>query len=994
LVGRVEELQVLDAARVQAANGGSAVVLLGGEAGVGKTRLVAELAARCAAEGTRVLAGGCLPVGAGVLPYAPVVEALRPLPGDLGLDGVRTLAGPSWSELTHLLPTLGGPGGGPPGQAAQLRLFEVLLGLLGRLSEQAPVLLVVEDLHWADRSTRDLLAFLVRNLRRERVLLVVTYRSDQTQRAGLGPYLAELDRGGLVERRELPCLHRDQVVAQLSGILGAAPSADLADGIFARSEGNPFFTEELLQAAQMGSAGLPTTLRDLLMGRVEALSEPARHVLRVAAVAGRRVPHRLLAAVAALAEEQLTEALREAVAHQLLVVRAGEDGYGFRHALLQETVYADVLPGERARLHAGYARALSERPGAAVGVGSPAVAAAELAVHWDGAGEPARALPARVQAGLAAEQAHAFAEAARQYQRALELWELVSNPGRPAGLDRVDLLARTAEAAALTGAVQHAVGLLKEAVDQVDPAVEPVRAAVLLASLGLHRVLANDETDALGIFEQAEQLLAGAPPSAERARVLTSHARALALMWRSSEAIALCEEAIAVARAVGARAEETHALSTLGMCMDDLGELDRAIGLHLEARRIAEEVGDAEAIVRTYVNVSHALMLAGRERDALDDAREGYQRARQLGLERSTGSSVASNLVGRLLYTGRWEECERFIAERLTVDSWSTLYLHTYRVLLLTWRGEFAAAQEALEHAERLSLPTRRWSPWRARAELALWEGRHNEAAAAVAEGLRWCAQLDPDGVLPQVSSVWYPLALRLDADLAERAATRQAADEVAQARQRATPVVAGLDRLASLQAPQAPYPPVVCDLLQARAEQSRLEGSSDPERWRMAAAAWERLEHPFEAAYARFREAEALLTSGAPRAQVEAALRPAYQAAVALGAAPLRRELELLARRGQLRLKASGESAEGIDAEASSAARPLGLTRRELEVLRLLTAGRSNRQIAEALFISGKTASVHVTNILAKLGVHSRLEAAARARELGLDRTVDSSRR
>jgi DNA-binding CsgD family transcriptional regulator len=233
-----------------------------------------------------------------------------------------------------------------------------------------------------------------------------------------------------------------------------------------------------------------------------------------------------------------------------------------------------------------------------------------------------------------------------------------------------------------------------------------------------------------------------------------------------------------------------------------------------------------------------------------------------------------------------------------------------------------------------------------------------------------------------------------VEADRAEQAAVRQAADEVAEARRRAAPVIAELGRLASLEVPQARYPLVVNNLLLARAELSRLEGSSDSHQWRTAAAAWERLEHPFEAAYARFREAEALLTSGAPRAQAEEVLRPAYQTAVALRAAPLRRELEFLARRGRLRLKASAESAEGIKAEASSAARPLGLTPRELEVLRLLAAGRSNRQIAEQLFISGKTASVHVTNILAKLGVHSRLEAAARARELGLEHMVDSSRR
>jgi predicted ATPase len=218
-VGRVEELRTLEAARVRAANGEPAVVLVGGEAGVGKTRLVAELAARCAADGTRVLYGGCVPVGGDGLPYAPIVEALRPLPDELGVDAVRELAGPSWRELARLLPSLGEPEAGPAGQAAQARLFELLLGLLTRLSRQTPIALVVEDLHWSDQSTRDLLAFLVRNLRHNRVLLVGTYRSDEPRSDRLGPWLAELDRGGPVQRMELSRFDRAETVAQLVGIL-------------------------------------------------------------------------------------------------------------------------------------------------------------------------------------------------------------------------------------------------------------------------------------------------------------------------------------------------------------------------------------------------------------------------------------------------------------------------------------------------------------------------------------------------------------------------------------------------------------------------------------------------------------------------------------------------------------------------------------------------------------------------------------------------------
>jgi DNA-binding NarL/FixJ family response regulator len=984
-VGRVEELDVLEAALGRAMNSEPAVVLVGGEAGVGKTRLVAELAARCAADGTRVLTGGCVPVGDGALPYAPIVEGLRALVGDLGASAVRGLIGPSWPELARLLPALGESqaGGGPPSQASQARVFELLLGLLARLSKETPLLLVVEDVQWADRSTRDLLAFLVRNLRRERLLVVVSYRSDEPGTDWLGPFLAVLGRSGRAQRVELPRLDRAETAAQLVGILGAAPPAELVDAVFARSEGNPFFTEELLGSMRAGSGELPPTLRDLLLSRVHALPELARQVLAVVAMAGRRVPHRLLAEIAGLEDQLLVQALRAAVTGQLLVTRRGEDGYELRHALLAEVIEADLLPGERARLHATYARALTERPELADA--APAVAAAEVAVHWDAAGEWAQALPARVRAGLAAERAHAITEADHHYQRALTLWERVPEPGQPGGLDWVGLLARAAETAAFVAAPERAIALVERAIDGVDRTVEPVRAAVLLAQLGFDHKLAGREADSLAAFEAAERLLDGAPPSAERARVLAGHARELAATWHTTQAVSRCEEAIAVARAVGAGAVESHALSTLGACLDDLGELDRAIALHRQARRIAEQVGDAEAIVRTYTNLGHVLEVAGQIHDAIDDAREGYQRAHQLGLERATGSYVASNLAAGLLSTGQWEECARLTAALVEVDSLCPFHLHTTRGLLLTRQGEFTAARKEFDDAERLIPPAEQWSVWVGRAELALWDGRHEQAATAVAESLRWIAEHDPEGVPAELLCRCFASALQLEADRAEWAAAQRRADDLAEARQRAAPVIAELDRLSNSSSPQARIPVVVCGLLLARAEQSRLEGRSNPERWEAAAVAWERLAYPFEATYARLRQAEALLASGPHHKHAETVLRPAHQTAVALGAAPLRREIELLAQRGRLRLEDHADTAQAPAAPSPVAS--LGLTRREREVLALLAEGRTNRQIGQALFITEKTASLHVSHILAKLGVAGRGEAAAVAYRLSLDK-------
>jgi DNA-binding CsgD family transcriptional regulator len=979
LVGRTKELRILEVARARAANGQPAVVLIGGEAGVGKTRLVAELTAQDSSGETRTLAGGCIPVGEGDLPYAPIVEALRTLLAELGTDAMRGLTGPSWPELARLVPGLGKPKASPPGQASQTRLFELLLGLLGRLAVQVPVTLVVEDLHWADRSTRNLLAFLVRNLRRERVLLVITYRNDEPRQGQLGPYLAELDRSGRVDRMELARLDRAGVVAQVASILGATPDTELVDAIYARSEGNPFFTNELLEAVRTGSGELPTTLRDLLRGRIRVLPEQARYVLEAAVVAGRGVPHQLLARVAGLEDAVLVEALRSTVANQLLVTRPGGDGYNVRHALLREVVDADLLPGERAQLHASYARALAERPQLAGE--SQSMLAALLAAHWDAAGEPAQALPARVAAGSAAEQAHAFAEAARHYQRALALWAQVPDPDHPGGLDRIGLLTHTAQAMASTGATMDAIQLFEKALDQLDQAVEPVRTAVLLAYLGYQHSLTGDEPAALAAYQQAERLLGSARPSAEYARVLALHAQVLMTLWRGRQASPYCEEAIAVARSVGAPAEEAHALTTLGSCLEDQGEYDEAIGLHGEARRIAERIGDAETVVRSYNNLSFTLMTAGRQQEALAVAAEGLQRAREVGLERASGSALANNLAWALQAAGRWQECQQLTDDVLAGDHWCTPELHSIRSLLFTRRGDFPAAREEIELAEQTS-PADRNRAWLGRVELALWEGKLEQADPALGELLHWCAEREPDEIPPGLS-VRYPLALRLAADRAERGGARRLAEEVASAQRQAGPIVAELNQLADAKSPQARSPEVVCNLLLARAELSRLEGGSDPELWRTAAVAWEQSEHPFEAAYARFREAEALLTGGAPRARAEAALRPAHQTADKLQAGPLNRRIWQLAQRGRLRL----EEPMAAERPLASPAASLGLTRREGEVLALLAEGRTNRQIGRELFIAEKTASLHVSRILAKLGVASRGEAAAVAHRLGLDR-------
>ena len=467
-VGRAEELAALDAALARAAGGEPAVVLVAGESGVGKSRLLAEFATRASAAGGRVLTGECIELVEGELPYAPIVRMLR----SLDPEELSELAGTGRAELSPLIPeAVEATDPRPDEQFAQGRMFDLLLSLFGRLGERGPLVLVIEDLHWGDRSTRDFLAFLVRALRSERLLLVATYRSDELHRKHpLRPLLAEFDRVGRAERVELKRFSRLELVAQLAGILEEQPEGGLTDALFARSEGNPFFAEELL-AAGGRDGSLPETLRDALMVRVEALSEPSQEMLRLAAAAGRSVTHRLLAEVAERDELELQRALREAVANHVLVQEGSGETYAFRHALICEAINDDLLPGERSAVHLKLAQALAGDGSLSADAVGPA---AELAYHWQQAHDLPRALKASVEAGIQAERMRAPAEAAHQFENALGLWERVDDPEALTGTTLVELLRRAAERAHLAGAPSRALALARRALELTDPAGDPV----------------------------------------------------------------------------------------------------------------------------------------------------------------------------------------------------------------------------------------------------------------------------------------------------------------------------------------------------------------------------------------------------------------------------------------------------------------------------------------------------------------------------------------
>src|SRR4051812_22120754 len=467
LIGRAAELAALEAALADACLEQPSIAFVAGESGVGKTRLLAELECVARERDALVLIGDCVDLGESELPYVPLVSALRPLArsGDPALtDAVRAAVGP-------LLPGLGvasEPLEPSEDTGAQSRLFEGLLSLLDTLSSKQPVVLIIEDLHWADRSTRAALTFLAHSLIAERVLVVGSYRPDELHRRHpLRPLLAELERVPHARRIALTPLTHEELTDQLADIIGAAPEAELVERLWTRSGGNPLFTEELLATGVDGLGAAPDTLRDALMLRVERLSEPAQEILRLVA-AGQRLSHSVLAETSGLDERALRDALREAVDGHILV--ASDDGWHrFRHALLREVVDDDLLPGERAALHLALARALEpeidDRSGAAL--------IAAVAHHYAAAGDQPKALEWSVRAAAAAERVYAHGEARALLERALELWDRVPDAEERAGADRVTLLRRASAAARALGHPGRQLALTQAALDTLGPEPDP-----------------------------------------------------------------------------------------------------------------------------------------------------------------------------------------------------------------------------------------------------------------------------------------------------------------------------------------------------------------------------------------------------------------------------------------------------------------------------------------------------------------------------------------
>ncbi len=974
LVGRAEEIDRLADLTGLGRDPGGAVVL-GGDAGVGKSRLLAELRERVLRAGWQVLVGHCLDFGDSALPYLPFSEAF----GRLATEEPATAkslveASPAIGRLLPSRRLLADTADQPATDRAEL--FTAVHGGLSELGRSAPLLLIVEDVHWADQSTRELLTFLFTRQFDGPVAVVASYRSDDLHRRHpLRATLAEWGRLPGVTRLPLGPLDGADLRRLVRALHPEPLPGSEVQRIVERAEGNPFFAEELVAATEVGDGWLPTELADLLLVRLDQLDDDGRLAVRAASVVGRRVPHDLLARGADLETAALDRALRAAVEANVLVA-VGADGYAFRHALLAEAVYQDLLPGERVRLHAAYAKALIAREADGT--------AAELARHARAAHDLVTATRASVQAGDEAMAVGGPDEATRHYELALELLADPDVAAAVAGedrIDQVDLALRASTAAAAAGHVFRAVALAEDQLRALPADAAPLDRARLLYALVSAALVADTKHDLLALTTEAVGLVPADPPSALQALILAVHARANIDRARDDEGARWAGEALSIARRLGLPDVAADAATTLARIDERAGDPEASQQALVRAVQVARSAGEVAAELRGLFSLGGLHYELGRVPEAVDAYRETWQRAVEAGRPWAPfglDSRALTAVVAQV--SGDWQ------LAAATVDVTGESPPGQAEALLSAIALEIAAGRGDTSALDALP-DLRAW--WPRDGLVAIYSG----AAAIELLGQQAdlaAAQTIYDDVVASVTALWrqpmFAARVRLGALLLGHLATaaaRGGVEERADLARRGAELAEETLKVAAYGASRGRRRGPEGDAWLARttAEHARLRWLSghDPlpekqlvDEWRDAVSAFERFGHVYETARSRARLAAVLRATG-DAAEAAEQLTRAREVATRLGAQALLAELRTL----------GGPGAPTSRTPASRRDEPL--TARENEVLTLVAEGRSNREIAQQLFISAKTVSVHVSNILAKLDAAGRTEAVAVARRRGL---------
>ncbi|WP_091704830.1 LuxR family transcriptional regulator [Microbacterium sp. cf046] len=960
LVGRDADLDALRDAYAESIAGSTRAVLVGGEAGIGKTRLVGEFLNSLPAEAI-ILRGQSVDFDRDAPPYAPILSALRSLAQEVGEEALFDASGPAGDALAMLLPELGAGTavGDAPVRGGADRLYDAVAEVLENVAAIRPVVLVIEDLHWVDPQSLGLLRFLIRVIEDARLLIVLTFRSDELGRgSALRALLPELDRNRRVARIELARLDRRQVREMATAILDSAPDEDELVQVYERTDGVPFFVEELVCCSGVRSMdAFPDTLRDILLARYEQLAEPTQRMLRLIAAGGVRVEHELLVAVCDESPEAIDIAASEAITASVLVV----DGtaYAFRHALVREAIHDQLLPGERVRFHTRYAQALEAQSGAN---GADATA---ISYHWMAAHNVREAFIASIAAFQQGRSSFAFATAATMGERAIELWDQVPDASELAARTKVELLGETSYVLRNAGESERAIALIDEAIALCDPS-DAAAYALLLRNKASY--LANiGQIGSIELLREALVVLDGQPRSVLRANVLGELAARLMLIARFDEAIEMADGAFAEATAVENRARMSVASNIRGFSRLAGGDIDAGLADLALAREFA--VGNDSARLRYWVNQSDALNLLGRYEEAVRTAEEGAERARQRGVERTSGAVLLSNVISPLYALGQAGRADEMLDRALELDApiGFSAPLRRLKVQAVLWSGDRPLAERLLR-GWRGSLRQQSRLDTQALLGLALVSGELALARGETRESWQEVSVLiDPEHrAFPAYDLPLVAFAARvLGAARVTGVALSAANGDPRSIDELERDVRAALDA-----ASMWPTAPAYAAIVDAELGGPRATGT-DPALWRRAVdAAGDGVAPAQLAPYAGFRLAEALANAG-DRAGARTAAQTAREAAHAIGMGLIVDSVTELERR------VGAVGGDHRDAPGDAASLEALLTERERQVLDLVARGLSNGQIAQQLFISTKTASVHVSNILRKTGATTRTEAA-----------------
>ncbi len=942
VVGREAELALFAQAFEAAAAGSPCVVLVSGDAGIGKSTLVAEAARRA---GAASYLGRGVHVGGDPLALATIVDLVRQV-----RRAVRPADVPALDELADALQH-----GGPEHRTADV--FAHPLQLAGELGRLGPMMIGIEDLHWGDPATCDVVEYLIRNLTDEPVVVVATFRPEKL---GADPVLrrrlAELARLPVVRRIELTGLDRKAVAVHAAAVLGIPAPPSLVEELVRRGAGNPFFTEELVAAHVAGEA-IPALLSELLAADVAALEPAARQIVGAIAAVGRDTQPALLEAIVDFDPADLEGALRAAVEARVVVIDAATDTYRLRHPLLGEVAYAALLPTERRRLHRAIADALRDDPALALTVTD---AVGELAFHLDRAGEEGAAFGALLDA---ADAATTIAPAAclAHLERAFSLWD--AHGGDHPTAERIERLWLAADLASAVGNDDRAIELARAALELGPPSRGRAWAH---ERLGRFLWTSGRMAESAAEYEVAAALVESEPET-QAALTYAGLAQADLMFCHFEAAERSARRALEVAAADDAPAR-SMAMRVLGVLEAQYGRLDDGVERCRTAVDLVREP-HRQALASAYLALT--LLEVGRTAEAITVGRDGAAAAQRAGFESSFATyhwGIAAHGYVRL---GQWSEADAVLRDAAGIESTTVgaIQLTAARATLAARRGDLV---EARQLADRLrSFPS---DPWHdAVIEVALtnvllaerdWDG-----AAAVAE-----RALDPpagtDARLPATFVAL--LATAVVERTLDSIARRDDVEPDAVARELRARVAAARSL------PGAAGPVAELHLAAAEADVARL-GRPEPDVFAAVADAADDLGDVWTAAWMRLHVADAAVAQG-DAARAAEALRRSHEIAAPLGARPLLDAIEAFSRRSRLTV----DVAELPVLEESDVAR-LGLTPREAEVLALVAAGRTNRQIGTELYVSEKTASVHVSNILRKLGVTTRVEAAAIAQRLHL---------